>query len=476
MTLTLGNLLAFAPEWWLLLGAAVAFTMGRLRPRAEDVTSLVGLVALGLALAALLTQLRSTLTIFQGAFVLDGYTRVLQGIVLAAAALCLLLTLADRTWTPAPDFAGFLLLATAAAMLVAGGADLVSLALAIALLGGCVCVMVVAARPASAPAVAGVGAFIASTLATALVTYGFAFLYGLTGETGLASAAGGLAHPASKPAFGIALVLVIAGFGVLIGMVPIQWGVQAIFQRAPLAVCAFTGSVVLTAALGALVRVLAATAAARPAVALLLAILAAATMTGGTLAALGERSLRRLLAALLIGQAGYGLAALVGMRQGGVAAALVFLATLSAGALAAVAALIAYTHHVHSDRVGDLNGMATYAPGPALVLALALASLSGIPPLAGFFGKLLVLQAVVNAGFAWLALLGVLNTVLAALIALRVIRAAFLDPPVFEVHAVPQPRAQGLALALGGLGVVAFGAFLGPLLGFATFGARAVLP
>ena len=475
MSFSIQNALAFTPEWWLLLGAAVAFTLGRVRTGSEDQTSVVGLIAVVLALAGLLTQLRSSITIFEGAFVVDGYTRLLQGIVLASAAACLLLALADRTWTPAPDFAGFLLLATTAAMLIAGAADLVSLALGVALLGMGLGVMAVEARPSSTPA-AGVGAFIASTLAAAVIAYGFALLYGLSGETALAAVGRRLGQTGSRPALAVALALVLAGFGVLIGMVPVQWGMQSIFQRAPLPVSAFTGSVAVTAALGGLMRVVTGVAASGSAVSLLLAILAAATMTGATVAALGERSLRRLLSWILVGQAGFGLAALVGARQGGVAALLVFSASLAAGLLAAVAALVAYFHRVHSDRVADISGMASYAPAPAAVLALALASLSGIPPLAGFFGRLLVLQAVVDAGYSWLALIGVASTVLAAFSALRLVRTVFLDPPVFEVHPARPHRAQGTALGLGTLAVVAFGAFLGPLLGFATVAARAVLP
>jgi NADH-quinone oxidoreductase subunit N len=475
MSFTFSNALAFAPELWLLLGAALAFALGRVRPRAEDETSVVGLCAVALALAGLLTQLRSTIVIFEGAFLVDGYARLLQAIVLVAAATCLLLTLADRTWTPAPDFAGFLLLATTAAMLIAGAGDLVSLALGVALLGTCLAVMAVAARPASTPA-AGVSAFVASTLGAATIAYGFALLYGMTGETALAALARRLAHPSPRPVLTIALALMVAGFGVLAGVVPVQWGLQSIFQRAPLPVSAFAGAVAVPAALGALVRVLAALAPSGSAGSPLLAILAAATMTGASAAALGERSLRRLLAWLLVGQAGFALAAVVGIRQGGVAALLVFLASLAVGMLAATAAVIAYTHRVHSDRVADLSGMATYAPAPAAVFGLALASLSGIPPLAGFFGRLLVLQAAVDAGYPWLALVGVANTVLAALIALRLIRAAFLDPAVFDVHPVRPHRAQGVTLGLGALAVVAFGAFLGPLLGFATAGARALLP
>ena len=474
MSFTIQNALAFIPEGWLLLGAVVAFTLGRVRTGSEDQTSVVGLVAVVLALAGLLTQLRSSITIFEGAFVVDGYTRLLQGIVLASAAACLLLALADRTWTPAPDFTGFLLLATTAAMLIAGAADLVSLALGVALLGMGLGVMALEARPSSPPA--GLGAFIASTLAAAVIAYGFALLYGLSGETALAAVGRRLAQAGSRPALAVALALVLAGFGVLVGMVPVHWGLQSIFQRAPLPVSAFTGSVAVTAALGGLMRVVTGVAASPSTVSLLLAILAAATMTGATVAALGERSLRRLLSWILVGQAGFGLAALVGARQGGVAALLVFSASLAAGLLAAVAPLVAYVQRVHSDRVGDISGMASYAPAPAAVLALALASLSGIPPLAGFFGRLLVLQAVVDAGYSWLALIGVASTVLAAFSALRLVRTVFLDPPVFEVHPVRPHRAQGAALGLGTLAVVAFGAFLGPLLGFATVAARAVLP
>ncbi|HYM51224.1 MAG TPA: proton-conducting transporter membrane subunit [Candidatus Limnocylindrales bacterium] len=475
--MTLDNALTFTPEIWLLLGAIVAFLVSRLRPRAEDVTALVGLVAVALALAAWLTQLRGRLVIFDGAYQVEGFTRLVQAVVLLSAAGSLLLTLADRTWTPAPDLAGFLLLGTLAAMLAAGAAELSALILAIALLGVCVSVMVVAARPASQPAPAGVSAFIAATLATALLGYAFAFLYGLTGETGLRAAGRALTlHGVAQPALGVMLALLLAGFGILLGVVPVHLGLPALFARAPLPVCAFAGSVTMTTGLAALTRVLASTLASSSATGVLLALLAAVTMTAGNLAALGERSLRRLLAFLLVSQAGYGLAALSVMRHGGVAAALVLAGGVAVASLAAVAALIAYVHRVHSDQVADLSGMATYAPGAALVLVLALLSLGGLPPLAGFFGKLLVIQASIAGGLAWLALLAVLNAILGTVVALRITRAVFFDPPVFEVAEAPRHGALPVALGAWGIAVVAFGAVIGPLYGFALAGARAILP
>jgi NADH-quinone oxidoreductase subunit N len=474
--MTLSNALTFTPQGWVLLGAVVAFILGRVRPQAEDATAVVALGAVAAGFAALLTQLRTSIPIYDGAFVVDGYTRLLEVVVLVAAAICLLLTLADRTWNPTPDFAGFLLVGTAGAMLVAGTADLTTMVIAVALLGACVALLVVAARPASFAAGAAVLALVTSVIAVALLAFGAALFYGITGETALVPLGRALAqHAMSTPALVLGLGLIVAGFGILIGIVPVQFGVTFTFQRAPLPVLAFFSGVALPALLGALTRLLAAAFSASSTTSLLIAILAAAAMSAGSLGALGERSLRRLLAYLLIGQAGYALMAATALRQGGVAAALVLIVSLAAGSLAAVAAAIGYTQRVHSDRLADLRGMAAYAPGAALVLAIALASLAGVPPLAGFFGKLLALQAAVRAGYAWLAMIGVLSTFLSVAVAVRVVREAFFEPPVFEVDDMRPHRAEGLALGLTAVAVIAMGAILGPLLSVATVGARAVL-
>jgi NADH-quinone oxidoreductase subunit N len=119
--------------------------------------------------------------------------------------------------------------------------------------------------------------------------------------------------------------------------------------------------------------------------------------------------------------------------------------------------------------------MSRSTPGLALALGLAVLSLVGLPPVAGFFGKLLVLQAAVDGGYAWLAVVGALNVMLAALGYLRILRIAFVDPPVFEVVHVRLDRGIRTAVALAAGGVLFLGLFLGPLYAAATYGKGALL-
>jgi NADH-quinone oxidoreductase subunit N len=130
---------------------------------------------------------------------------------------------------------------------------------------------------------------------------------------------------------------------------------------------------------------------------------------------------------------------------------------------------------VHSDAIRDLAGMSRSAPGLALALAVALVSLVGLPPVAGFFGKVLVLQTAVNSGFAWLAVVGVANIVFGALGYLRLLRVAFVDPPVFEVGPARLDRAIYAAVALASVGVIFMGLLLGPLYAAASYGRAALL-
>jgi NADH-quinone oxidoreductase subunit N len=154
---------------------------------------------------------------------------------------------------------------------------------------------------------------------------------------------------------------------------------------------------------------------------------------------------------------------------------LVAIIAIAATTFALVAALATYSQLVHSDRIRDLAGMSVHAPGTALLLAVALASLIGLPPLAGFFGKVLPLEAAVGGGFAWLALLGALNALLAAAVFAPVVRTAYFEGPLFEVEQPAPSWPRTVVLGFAGVALLAFGVFLGPLSTWADAGARALL-
>src|SRR5437016_13214493 len=158
---TFGNLLAFSPELWLLAGAIVVFLQSRLMPRASTTT--VALVALVAAFLALATQFKQTITILDGAFLLDGFAIVVDVVVVAAAALTLLASRADVLPGDGEGGAlpGFFLLATLGALLAASAAEMVALFLALELLAVNLYVLSVLARRGLAPATAGLGYLVA---------------------------------------------------------------------------------------------------------------------------------------------------------------------------------------------------------------------------------------------------------------------------------------------------------------------------
>jgi NADH-quinone oxidoreductase subunit N len=244
----------------------------------------------------------------------------------------------------------------------------------------------------------------------------------------------------------------------------------------PLRVVMFVQSAGVVVAFAVFARLAAATfAGSRIPSAAIFAGVAAVAMTGGNLLAIMQSSVRRLLVYGGIAQAGFGLAAFTDLKGLGLSALVIFLVGLALGTIGAFAAVIAYARHVHSDSIRHLAGMSRAAPGLAFAFALAVVSLIGLPPLAGFFGKVLVLQAVVNSGYAWLAVVGVANIAFAALGYLRLLKIAFVDPPVFEV--APARLDWGIqgAVVLASAGVVFMGLLLGPLDAAASYARAALL-
>ena len=474
---TFGNLLAFSPELWLLGGAIVVFVLARFTSGAA--TTSVALITIVLAFFALATQFKQTLTILDGAFVLDGYAIVVDVVVLAATALVLLAGSADILpgETPSPALPGFVVLATLGAMLAASAAEMVALFVGLELLAVNLYVLAGLARRGPGASIAGFGYLTAGAASSGLLLYGLALLFGLTGETRLSVAGQVLAAGApNQAAVMLTLSLLLGGFGLRMGLLPARWWTRGFEVGVPLRVIMFIESVGVVTAVAVFGRLAATTFSgthiAYPAV---IAGVAAVAMTAGNLLALTQTSVRRLVAYSTIAQAGFALAAFTNLKGNGITALLVFLVALALTSVGVFSAVIAYARSVHSDAIRDLAGMSRYSPRLAIALAVALLSLAGLPPVAGFFGKLLVLQAAVSGGFAWLAVVGAVNIVLGALGYLRVVRIIFVDPPVFEVTPARLGRGIQTALGLATAGTVFMGLLLGPLYAAATYGRNALI-
>jgi NADH-quinone oxidoreductase subunit N len=473
---TLDNLLAFTPELWLLAGAIAVFLLARLVPGPWP--RVAALATLALAFLGLMAQFKSTIVILDGAFQLDRYAMVLDVIILATAATALLLAGGEHPGGDARSgqVAGFMLLATLGAMLAISAAEMVALLVALELLAVNLYLIAALARYGAEAPQAGLGYLVLGLAGTAVLVYGLALLYGLTGETRLTEVGRALRGiQPGQPAELLALSLLIIGFAGKLGLTPVRWWTRRFELGVPVSALAFVAPLASIAGFGIFTRLLSsAFSASSIPYAGVLAAVAAVAMTGGNLLALGQTSIRRLLVYSTIAQGGYALVALVDLPRSGVSALLVFLASLALTYLCAFAGVVAYSRSVHSDAIRDLAGMSRTAPGAAIVLGIGLASLIGFPTLAGFFGKFFVIRAAVEAGFAWLAVVCVINLLLGALCYLRVIRVAFLEDPAYEVLPSRSDRPLQLAMVAGATGVVAFGLLLGPVLTAAGYGQQAL--
>ena len=472
---TLDNLLTFAPELWLLLGAVAVFALSRLRPGPWP--PVVAFASLALAFLALMTQFQSSFTILDGAFLLDRYAMVADVTVLGSAALCVLLAIGD--YVPgdsrSSELAGFMLLATLGALLAASAAEMVALLVALELLAVNLYLLASLARRGGDAVQAGLGYLVLGVAGTATMLYGLALLYGLTGETRFSALGQALrAIGPRQPAVLLAICLLLVGFAGKLGLVPVRWWTRRFDLGVPVPVLAFTVSVGGLAAFAAFTRLLHVFTSTSIPYAAVVAVVATLAMTAGNLVALAQTSVRRLLVYSGIAQGGYALVALTDLKAGGVSALLVLLVGLALTYICAFGAVIGYGRAVHSDSIRDLAGMSNTNPGLALALGLGLASLTGFPLLAGSFGKFLVIRAGMEAGFAWLAVVAVINLLLGAICYLRVMRVAFLEPPVYDVTHRPLDRPLQLAIGVGSVGVVAFGFLMGPLLTAAGYGQQAL--
>lgn len=431
-----------------LVGAIGTLVVGIFLPRARQTISawlagavlVTAAVCAGLQLAFLVPQFA-----FDGSFAADGATAWVQLVVLASALACVVLAVpVFRNDAREAEFYALLLFATLGALVLAGAADVMEMLLGVLLTSVGSYPLVVYRRADRLALEAVLKYYLLGALANLALILGLVLLYALSAST-LLSDFGGLA-PTNTVAVALALALTLAGLGFKAGYVPTHYWIPDVYQGATVPVAALLSVIPKVAALLAVARLCQALPEQLgwPA---LTAGLAAVTMTWGNLAAFRQNDIRRLLGYSSISQAGYLLMGVTALTDSplALAALLYHFVAYAAANIGAFAVLAASGHHT----IAAHAGLVRQRPWLVFAMAVCLLSFMGLPPLAGFVGKFALFTAALQAGWVWLVVLALINTVLSLYYYLRVIGPMVLQPPRHE----PVGSGQGTVIALLGGGL-----------------------
>ncbi len=430
------NLAALAPVLIVLASAFVVMFV-ELFARDKRILGYLSLAGLAAAFISSFSMFNSfAVPSYQGMFVSDGYALVLNLVFIVAAALSILIALSylgDRGLQRGEYYA-LLLFSTGGMMLMAGATDMIVIFMGLEIMSIALYVLAAFNRQRMGSGEAGMKYFILGAFASAFFLYGVALLYGATGSTNLnqiglwfsVSDAG-----ASNPLALVGLGLLMVGFAFKIAAVPFQWWTPDVYHGAPTSVTAFMAVGAKAAGFAALIRVLMVSFGDVYTVdwQIAVSVLAVLTMTAGNIAALAQKDIKRMLAYSSIAHAGYILVGVAPGTMDGVRAVVFYLMAYSfmnIGAFAVVSVLERRSQ-VGSSIV-DYAGLATRSPLLALAMLFFMFSLTGIPPFIGFWGKLYVFRAAVEANLTWLAIAGMLNSAISAFYYLGVVVQMYMRP------------------------------------------------
>ncbi|MDQ6675480.1 MAG: NADH-quinone oxidoreductase subunit N, partial [Chloroflexota bacterium] len=407
---------------------------------------------------------------FGGFLVLDGFALFFEALFLISAILVILsaTTFADRQELVEAEFYVMVLFSTAGLMLMASGNELISIYLAIEVTS--LSLTFLAAwnkRDTNSgqglrSAEAGIKFFLLSAMSTAVLLYGMALLYGVTGATTLVDISRILTG-APSPAALLSVTMLVAGLGFKIAAAPFQLWTPDVYQGAATPATAFFSVGSKAAGFAVILRIFnGALPSISPEWGVLFGVLAFITMTVGNLVAIVQTNIKRLMAYSSITHVGYMLIGLAAARADGSSAVMFYLVAYAFTNLGAFIVITIMANYAPDDEISGYVGLAHRSPVLATGLTVALLSLAGIPPFVGFFAKLYLFLTAISAGSLGLQLLVIWALIMSAVSLYyygRVIHAMWMRDAVEVAPVHPGSFSQGLALAASLAGVLAFGIF-----------------
>jgi NADH-quinone oxidoreductase subunit N len=446
--------------------------------------SIAGLVVS--AICAIAIWGSPTVDIFYGMLAVDQYAIFFKVLLIVAAALVILASqdYVSRFERSQGEYYAILLLSALGMMLLTAATDLISIFIALELSGISLYILTSFLKDEKSTE-SGLKYLLLGAVASAVLLYGMALTFGITGKTCLIcidDVIDSMALPGllANPALLLGIVLIISGFGFKIASFPFQMWVPDVYEGAPTPITAYLSVASKAAGFAVITRVFFVAFGTTEWLSMnwgmIVAVLSAITMTIGNVTALMQSNIKRLFGYSSIAQAGYlmvGLAT-VGMAMGsdalGRSALIFFLMSYTVTNLGAFIAIIAITNKIKSDMIDDFSGMIKRAPLLSLALSLCLISLIGLPPTGGLIAKIYIFNGAVQNNLVWLVIIAVINSVISAFYYLRVVKVMWTGSPASD-DGVPSSWALRIALAISCFFVVLLGIFPG---GFVSIAEAAV--
>ena len=396
---------------------------------------------------------------FYGQLRVDAFAGIAKLMIYAAAGAALIVapTYFERINAMRPEFAVLVLFSALGMSIMVSAADLISLYIGLELTSLASYVLAAYLRDDDRSAEAGLKYFVLGALASGILLFGSSLVYGFTGSTSFTGISAAMADGLSGGMM-FGLIFVMAGMAFKISAVPFHMWTPDVYEGAPTPVTMFFASAPKVAAVALLARVsLEAFGSQTTAWQQIVTFTAIASIVVGALGAIGQQNIKRLLAFSSINNVGF---ILIGLATASVAGAsgmliyLVFYVAMTVGSFVAVL-MLTDAEGNPLETFDDIKGLSTTQPALAWCLLLIMFSLAGIPPLMGFYGKLVIFQAAVEADLIALAAIGIAASVIGAFYYLKFIKVMFFDEPVGRVQGKGN-TAQWALLAIATLAISPF--------------------
>ncbi|MBB4199172.1 NADH-quinone oxidoreductase subunit N [Rhodoblastus sphagnicola] len=464
------------PETILAVGVILMVLIGAFRGKADDgPMSEIAVVILGAALVAIVLKTTAAGVAFDNAFIDDRFGDFMKVLALGGSIVTLLMAgdFFKAQGINKFEFPILVVLATLGMMMLISANGLIALYLGLELMSLALYVTAALARDDARASEAGLKYFVLGALSSGMLLYGASLLYGFSGTVsfaGIASAIGD--HPNVGVIFG--LVFLLTGLAFKMSVVPFHMWTPDVYEGAPTPVTAFFASAPKMAAVAIATRVIYT---AFPSVThqwqQIVVFMSIASMALGSFAAIKQDNIKRLMAYSSIGHMGFALVGLAAATEAGVQGVLIYMAIYLVMTLGTFAAILSMRVNGKAvEKISDLSGLAKTNGTMAFFLAMLMVSLSGVPPLAGFFAKWYVFLAAVEAKLFALAVIGVLTSTVAAFYYWRIIKVMYFDD---AAPALDRPNATLRAvLAASSLAMLLYWVYPAPLVEAADAAAKSL--